>query len=65
VAQAVPEAASHRTGTVLLVEDNPEVAEVATAYLRQLGFTVKPVASAREALDSLGRDPGIDLVLLR
>jgi two-component system, NtrC family, sensor kinase len=60
--QAVPEAASHRTGTVLLVEDNPEVAEVATAYLRQLGYTVKPVASAREALDALGRDSGIDLV---
>ena len=63
VAQAVPEAAPQRTGTVLLVEDNPEVAEVATAYLRQLGYTVKPVASAREALDALGSsDPSIDLV---
>ena len=62
VAQAVPEAVSHRTGTVLLVEDSPEVAEVATAYLRQLGYTVKPVASAREAVDALGSDPSIDLV---
>jgi two-component system NtrC family sensor kinase len=62
VAQAVLETASHRTGTVLLVEDNPEVAEVATAYLRQLGYTVNAVAGASEALDALGRDPGIDLV---
>ena len=62
IAQTAPEAAPQRAGTVLLVEDNPEVAEVAGAYLQQLGYMVKQVASAREALELLGRDPRIDLV---
>ncbi len=57
-----PEAAPARAGTVLLVEDNPEVAEVGTAYLQQLGYMVKQVASAHEALELLGNDPKIDLV---
>jgi two-component system, NtrC family, sensor kinase len=51
-----------RTGTVLLVEDNAPVAEVASAYLQQLGYRVKQVASAHEALELLGHDPKIDLV---
>jgi two-component system NtrC family sensor kinase len=57
-----PEVASRRAGTVLLVEDNVEVAEVATAYFQQLGYMVKQVATAREALELLGNDPKIDLV---
>jgi len=44
------------------VEDNPEVAEVGTAYFQQLGYMVKQVASAHEALELLGNDPKIDLV---
>jgi two-component system NtrC family sensor kinase len=51
-----------RTGTVLLVEDDAPVAEVATAYFQQLGYMVKQVASALEALELLGHDPKIDLV---
>ncbi len=50
------------TGTVLLVEDNLEVAEVAGAYLEQLGFQVRHVESARAALDVLDGENGIDLV---
>jgi two-component system, NtrC family, sensor kinase len=61
-AQAEPEAAAPRAGTALLVEDNPEVAEVAAAYFQQLGYLVKQVANAREALELLGNDPKIDLV---
>jgi two-component system NtrC family sensor kinase len=61
-AQAKPEAAVLRAGTALLVEDNPEVAEVAAAYFQQLGYLVKQVANAREALDLLGSDSKIDLV---
>ena len=57
-----PESAPARAGTVLLVEDNAEVAEVGTAYLQQLGYMVKQVASAHEALELLGNDPKIDLV---
>jgi two-component system NtrC family sensor kinase len=57
-----PEAAPRRAGTVLVVEDSPEIAEVATAYFQQLGYMVKQVASAREALELIGNDPKIDLV---
>jgi|SRR5262245_343195 len=57
-----PEVAPQGAGTVLLVEDNAEVAEVATAYFQQLGYVVKQVTTAREALELLGNDPMIDLV---
>jgi PAS domain S-box-containing protein len=49
------------SGTVLLVEDNPEVASVSTALLEQLGYTVRRVADAEAALREIERD-GIDLV---
>lgn len=57
-----PETVPSRAGTVLLVEDNPEVAEVGTAYFQQLGYMVKQVANAHEALELLGNDPKIDVV---
>jgi two-component system, NtrC family, sensor kinase len=53
---------ARRTGTVLLVEDNAPVAEVATAYFQQLGYMVKQVASAHEALELLAHDAKVDLV---
>jgi two-component system, NtrC family, sensor kinase len=62
LARMEPEAAPRRVGTVLVVEDSPEVAEVATAYFQQLGYMVKQVAGAREALELIGNDPKIDLV---
>jgi PAS domain S-box-containing protein len=49
------------SGTVLLVEDNPEVAMVSTSLLEQLGYTVLRVESAEAALLELEHD-GIDLV---
>jgi len=62
VAQVEPEASPQQTGTVLLVEDNAEVAEVTTAYFQQLGYMVKQVANGHEALELLGNDPKIDVV---
>jgi len=62
IARMEPEAASQRAGTVLVVEDSSEVAEIATAYFQQLGYTVKQVANAHEALELLAHDPKIDLV---
>jgi two-component system, NtrC family, sensor kinase len=56
------EAPPRRAGTVLVVEDSPEVAEVATAYFQQLGYMLKQVASANEALELLAKDAKIDLV---
>jgi two-component system NtrC family sensor kinase len=50
-----------RAGTVLLVEDNAEVAEVGRSYLEQLGYRVEPASNAPAALDVLDREK-IDLV---
>jgi CheY-like chemotaxis protein len=47
---------------VLLVEDNPEVANATTGLLEQLGCTVQCVGNADAALQALERDPTIDLV---
>jgi nitrogen-specific signal transduction histidine kinase len=49
------------TGTVLLVEDNPDVASASTELLNQLGYTVRWVADATTALREIESD-GIDIV---
>ncbi len=49
-------------GTVLLVEDNAEVVEVARAYFAELGYRVKVAASAQSGLDLIEREGDIDLV---
>jgi len=49
-------------GTVLLVEDNADVAEVGANYLRQLGFRVRSVANAQAAIAALRLDANVDLV---
>jgi two-component system NtrC family sensor kinase len=49
-------------GTVLLVEDNAEVAEVGKAYFEQLGYSVKHAASAQAGLDIVESEERIDLV---
>ncbi|WP_082070311.1 PAS domain-containing sensor histidine kinase [Bradyrhizobium sp. LTSP885] len=48
-------------GTVLLVEDNPEVAVVSTGLLEQLGYRVRWAADAPAALAELETN-GIDIV---
>jgi PAS domain S-box-containing protein len=54
-------AAGGGSGTVLLVDDNPDVATVSASLLEQLGYTVLKVADAEAALREIERD-GIDLV---
>jgi PAS domain S-box-containing protein len=49
------------TGSVLLVEDNPDVAAVSIGMLEQLGYSVQHVSNAEAALDAIERN-GIDLV---
>jgi PAS domain S-box-containing protein len=51
-----------RTGTVLLVEDNPEVAGASTGLLEQLGYSVRWVPNAEAALQEIEKN-GIDLVV--
>ena len=49
--------------TVLVVEDEAAIAEVAEMYLEQGGFRVRIAATGAEALKQLD-DPSIDIVLL-
>jgi len=53
---------AHSAGTVLLIEDNGEVAAVARAYFGELGYSVKQAAGAQAGLDLIECDQGIDLV---
>jgi CheY-like chemotaxis protein len=56
------ESSSLGTGTVLLVEDNPDVAIASTDLLEQLGYSVRWASDAEAALREIASD-GIDLVL--
>jgi PAS domain S-box-containing protein len=51
-----------RSGTVLLVEDEPAVAELALGLLQEAGYKVKLATSAADALALLRQDDEIDLV---
>ena len=50
-------------GTILVVEDEPKIAEVLRLYLERDGYRVATAADGRAALDTFRRD-GADLVLL-
>jgi CheY-like chemotaxis protein len=50
-----------QSGTVLLVEDNPDVAFASTGLLEQLGYAVRWVSNAEDALNEIDRN-GINLV---
>jgi PAS domain S-box-containing protein len=60
--RAEQEVSSIGNGTVLLVEDNPDVATASTGLLEQLGYAVRWVSDAETALKEIAND-GIDLVL--
>jgi PAS domain S-box-containing protein len=62
IATAANEINSIGCGTVLLVEDNPDVATASTGLLEQLGYSVRWASDAETALREIDRD-GIDLVL--
>ena len=47
---------------VLMVEDQPDVADLGRAMLTDLGYDVTVVHGAREALDRLGEDPDYSLL---
>ncbi|MCA6120360.1 PAS domain S-box protein [Bradyrhizobium sp. WSM 1704] len=51
----------HKPATILLVEDNPAVADASTGLLEQLGYTVRWASSAESALQELESN-GIDVV---
>jgi PAS domain S-box-containing protein len=59
---AEAEAAPHQ-GSVLVVEDEPEVRRMAARVLRSEGYKVSEAADAREALAALGTSGPFDLLL--
>ena len=56
-----PVTANPQTGTVLLVEDNPDVATASIGLLEQLGYAVRWASNAEAALQEIGKHK-IDLV---
>lgn len=60
-AEAFEVAPVRGSGTVLLVEDNPDVAMVSIGLLEQLGYRVRQVADAESALREVETN-GVDLV---
>ncbi|MET3650619.1 PAS domain S-box protein [Dyella japonica] len=50
------------SGTILVVEDEPEVRKVAIAFLRSLGYSTVEAKGAEEALSLLSAHPEIDLL---
>ncbi len=58
--EAAPAAASAR---ILLVEDDPEVAEATAELLQDIGYLPVEARNAEAALEALERDPTIALVL--
>jgi PAS domain S-box-containing protein len=62
VSEAEPDISlSQGAGTVLLVEDNPEVANATRGLIEQLGYGVRWVSDAASALIEIDKD-GIDIV---
>jgi PAS domain S-box-containing protein len=62
VKPAIEDEANTSTGTVLVVEDNPDVRAVSTMLLEQIGHRVNFVSSAEAALEQLQENPYVDLV---
>jgi two-component system NtrC family sensor kinase len=60
--QMVTEGPVEPAGTVLLVEDNADVAEVGAGFFSQLGYRVRSVVNAQAALAALRLDSDVDLV---
>ena len=57
-----PKVSGRRSGTILVVEDNVEVAKVSSMLLEQIGYSVIVAANAEAALDELQKNGKIDLV---
>ena len=55
-------AAQDRTEKALVVDDQPEVLEVAVELFRQLGYDVLSAGSGKDALDVVARTPDIDVL---
>jgi PAS domain S-box-containing protein len=59
---AGPQGSTPAEGTILVVEDNPDVADVTATLLEQIGYVVVRAGNAVEALDRLKQDARVDLI---
>jgi two-component system NtrC family sensor kinase len=57
-----PATLANRQARVLLVEDNPDVAVIASDYLEQCGCTVLRADSAESAIELLNKEPRVDII---
>ena len=53
---------TNKSGTVLVVEDEPDVRDVAVQMLKLTGFTVIEAIDAQSGLEQFNKNPDIDLV---
>ena len=53
---------TNKSGTVLVVEDEPDVRDVAVQMLKLTGFTVIEAIDAKSGLEQFNKNPDIDLV---
>jgi PAS domain S-box-containing protein len=58
----VARASSRGSETILVVEDEEDVRDIATAFLRSLGYAVRSAESAQAALEQLGAHADIALL---
>lgn len=54
----------HKSSKILVVDDNPAVAEVISTMLSELGFEVEVAKSGREALEHIENKSDFDLVII-
>jgi PAS domain S-box-containing protein len=57
-----PQEARDTIGTVLIVEDEPDVLDIAIQIFESLGYDVLSATNAAAALDVLRKEPGIDVL---
>jgi PAS domain S-box-containing protein len=56
--------APHRSATILLVDDDPNVRDVSSSYLESRGYRVLEADSGKAAMNVLARAERIDLILV-
>jgi CheY-like chemotaxis protein len=60
---ATPRRVAHSQGTVLVVDDEPELLEIAVIYLEEMGFATLRATDGPSALAVVACAPDLDLVL--
>ncbi|NQV59017.1 MAG: PAS domain S-box protein [Alphaproteobacteria bacterium] len=64
ISQTIPsENQTGNSGTILVVEDDPEVREITVAMLHELGYSVLETGAGAEAMELIAATPQLDLLL--